>query len=101
MTRDELQNERSTDARTKIDEDNLGDVRFATGDATDHALTKTGFEAGSEKNDIRNTGRLHGHHRRRLNRPCIDQRSSVQRRRRGGDADGDELEETTEHGDGG
>ncbi len=57
-----MEDESGTGAGTKFDEDNLGNLGTRPGDTEHHPLTKTGFEAGAEKNNIRNAGCFHGHH---------------------------------------
>jgi hypothetical protein len=102
LTGREVQDERGAGAGAKFDEDNLGNLDTTANDAEHHALAKTGFEAGAEQNDIRNAGRLHGHHRSRLDRPGRHQPSGLQASRGYDGEQGKSGDETAEHGgDGG
>jgi hypothetical protein len=62
LTRDQLDNDSGTGAGAKFDEYNLGYFHPRTRDAENHPLTKAGFEAGAEENDIRDAGRLYSHY---------------------------------------
>jgi hypothetical protein len=77
LTGREVQDESGRGAGAKFDEDNLGDLDSATDNAEHHTLAKTGGKAGAEQNEIRNAGRLHGHHRSRLDRPSRQELSGL------------------------
>ena len=96
MTRGNLNDKSGTGAGAKFDEYDLGNFAASVGDTEYHSLTKTGIEAGTEQNDIRSTGRLHGHHRSRGYR--ADLHHSRRPSRPGStDKDGEKDSETTDH----
>ncbi len=98
LTGREVQDESGAGAGAKFDEDNLGNLDSAADNAEHHALAKTGLEAGTEQNDIRNAGRLHGHHRSRLDRPGRHQRGRLHASRENDGEQGESGDKTAEHG---